>query len=103
MTEAELQKEVIAFAIHLGLIAGKVNMEGRRGFPDVLVIYPDWHHLYIELKTPTGRLRPEQKRTHRKMERFNGDVIVCRTAEDTKQAITERYECHAGGDGRGAV
>ena len=62
MTEAEFQKEVVGLATMLGW---KVyhSYDSRRstgkGFPDLVMVKPP-RLLFIELKTETGKIKPEQ-------------------------------------------
>ena len=45
-------------------------MGTRRGFPDLILLYPskNYHALFIEMKTPKGRQQPSQKIWQRKVE-----------------------------------
>ncbi len=63
------------------------------GIPDVFIGIPNsqYHGLYIEFKTPTGKVSPVQKAIH-KVIRGNGyQVEVCRSVEQA-QKVVEDYE-----------
>jgi len=50
---------------------------------------PEEHGLFIELKTPTGRLSPEQKIYHEQLSRNGYRVAVCRSLDEAVKTITE--------------
>ena len=60
MNEAEIENAVVAYAESLGAIAVKLRVDGENGFPDRTIIGPAGV-LFIEFKTPRGRLRPMQR------------------------------------------
>lgn len=61
----------------------KVKFVGHDGAPDRMVMLPNDHLLapivWVELKSPTGRLRPAQIREHDRMRRLGQLVYVIRT------------------------
>ncbi len=69
----------------------------RKGCPDLILAvaredryYGDGrnHALFLELKTPTGRLSPEQEVYHEILTRQGYKVAVCRSLNDCINAIT---------------
>lgn len=50
---------------------------------------PDLHGLFLELKTKTGRLSPEQEVYHEILRKQEYAVHVCRTLEECIKTITE--------------
>jgi hypothetical protein len=54
---------------------------GQRGFPDLLLIFKGGLVVFVELKTPTGRLSPKQKRTIKRMKKQGAKVYVIDTLE----------------------
>ncbi len=90
MTEAAFQRRVCELlTLHgwLPLEMDRAGMgRGRRGafmvgFPDVLALRRD-RHLLLELKTPTGKVRPAQAALHARLQAAGIQVSVCRTEED---------------------
>ena len=61
-TEKDLQVYLIKECKKLGCVAGKVEMTGARGFPDVFIRTP-WSVLLVEVKHPngTGKLSRHQQ------------------------------------------
>ena len=73
-------------------VAAKLKAEGvRKGVPDICLPVPRgrWHGLYIEMKTPTGTVRPEQKRWLAALRSQGYDAAVCRGWESARRFIEE--------------
>lgn len=69
--------------------AARTHSEGTvRGFPDYLVIAPNLM-FFIELKSETGRLRPEQREVHTKIELLGHTVFTCRGWQAARDIIIE--------------
>lgn len=94
MTEGEIQREIIYLLEKRGNIvirhnAGKVANNVRlspKGTPDLQSIGPDGH-MWIEVKTPTGKLRPEQGIMINKLQKFGERVIIARSVEDVANEL----------------
>ena len=105
--------ELCLFAIPNGgkrsaIVGSIMKAEGtRKGCPDLFLAVPSKpmgeskdpyaalgfalqrrHGLFIELKTPTGRLSPEQIEYHDILSRRGYSVKVCRSTEEAIAAIT---------------
>jgi hypothetical protein len=80
------------FAKKNNILTYKVDASSQRGFPDLLLIFPSGHVTFVELKSPkgTGKLRPEQIRTHEKLRRNNADVFSLDSLDTFKTLISER-------------
>lgn len=69
---------------------GQMKAEGvRDGVSDIFVpvpVYP-WHGLYIEMKTPTGRVRPKQDEFADFVLQMSYGFTVCRTWREAAKAI----------------
>jgi hypothetical protein len=82
--------DVLIFAIPNGSwrdprTAVKLKKEGVvRGIPD---LYVPKHHLWIEFKTETGKLSPEQVAMHRYLRAIGDGVIVGYGAEDASRQV----------------
>ncbi len=73
-------------------VAAKLKAEGvRKGVPDICLPVPRgrWHGLYIEMKTPTGTVRLEQKRWLSALRSQGYDAVVCRGWESARRFIEE--------------
>ncbi len=55
---------------------------GRRGVPDRIVTLPGGRIIFVELKSPTGRLSPSQIRDHERRIQMGCDVRVINNIED---------------------
>jgi hypothetical protein len=86
--------DVLIFAIPNGSwrdfrTAVKLRHEGVvRGIPD---LYVPKYHLWIELKTPKGKLSSEQVEMHRYLRAIGDEVIVGYGAPDCSRQILERF------------
>lgn len=69
---------------------GRLKAEGmRKGTLDVQLCVPrgDCCALWIEFKTATGRLSPEQKLMLKRLTNAGAATVVCRSAQEAQQAI----------------
>lgn len=59
------------------------------GVPDMVlaVMRSGYGALYIEFKTPTGRLSPEQVKWHARLTKQGYKVVVARSVEDAVEAV----------------
>lgn len=73
--ESKIQSEFIDEVRERGGIAYKLICAGRRGFPDVMVLY-DGQVVFVELKTKVGRTTKLQQYVHNELRRFGGDVVT---------------------------
>lgn len=60
---------------------------GFPGQPDVMGQLPDGRFLALEVKRPSGRVRPEQAEFLAKVERHGGIAAVVRSVEDVDRAL----------------
>ena len=58
----------------------------------VLAGIPDLHipllALFIEMKTPTGKVSPVQKAIHERLRADGQHVVVCRSVEEVQDIVT---------------
>ena len=82
MTERDLQRAVIDLCRWLGLAYFHDNdsRRNRAGFPD-LVVCGSAGFLFRELKTETGRLRPEQLDWLSRLEQGGADAAIWRPSD----------------------
>ncbi len=90
MTESELQKEIIAylkvkeclvFRMNSGYIKSNVRL-APPGTPDLLVVPPAGFSFWVEVKTPTGKLRESQIEMIDKLKQRNQTVWIVRSMEE---------------------
>lgn len=95
--ESDLQFDVVHALRKLGLIvsasANGIKCSGRQmnqmknrglipGWPDLTVITRSGEHVYIELKTPVGKLRPEQIVVHEVLRARGCQVHTCTSVDE---------------------
>lgn len=85
--ERELEKHFAKEVKRLGLMTLKLQIMGRRGWPDRLVVHNGVVYL-AELKTEHGGLRPLQEATFAKLKARGISVVILRT----KTGITKYLE-----------
>lgn len=104
--EAVLQKAVIAYlsaALPRNALATTFPMSGGanflkgpslasqgavRGFPDIIILHEAKCYA-IELKSTTGRLSPEQREVHAKLQDARVPVAVCRSVDDVRRFLVD--------------
>lgn len=80
--EAKLQAKIIEKCKEYGILAFKTVAVGRRGFPDLTLILPGGVVVFIELKTKTGKLRPNQIIIRDKLLKQGANIHVIRSVEE---------------------
>lgn len=71
-----LQAAILKKARKRGCLAYKVQAVSYVGFPDTMVIFPGGRIILVEVKTPTGRLRPAQVRRIKQLRLHGVPVYV---------------------------
>lgn len=104
MSEAELQREIfVALGALPGVVAWRNNVGvaaqgersvaygvGGKGAPDLLVEVQRgawWVAVWLEVKTETGRVRPEQRAWHDAARRAGRHVFVVRSVADALDVV----------------
>ena len=86
--EHAVETELVRFAEQRRCLCLKVKIDGRRGFPDRLIITPDGVQGYAETKRPVGgKLSPHQKHWRKELEKRNCFYSAPCTKEDAKQFV----------------
>lgn len=93
MTETEIQKQIIDYLRLHNYIIFRMNSGSARnniklcpsGTPDLLAV--GRKTIWIEVKTPTGKLRESQIEMHEKLTKCNQTVIIARSIDDIKDII----------------
>ena len=100
-TEASIQATLKHALEACGYIVGEVGkarsakaagcyVGNTTGLPDLFITHPDWptgEWLGLELKTPTGKVRPEQQRLA-----DAGRVVICRGVAEGLRVVRDREE-----------
>lgn len=81
MLESKIEKALIARVKTLDGTCEKFVSPGRRGVPDRLVTLPGGRIIFVELKSPSGRLSPSQIRDHERRIQMGCDVRVINNIE----------------------
>lgn len=94
----EIRIAVSPYAVIFRINVGKGRtVDGRyfetgvpKGFSDLFGIRKsDGKAVFIEVKTPTGRIRPEQKNFIDQMQKNGAIAGICRSSEDAVNLITK--------------
>jgi len=93
--ESTIEKKVVAAAYKKwGIRSIKLNGPGARGWPDRLFLIPGnpSRPLFIEFKSPTGRVSVIQRRNHEIIRDAGFEVYVCSDFEDVMGLIKSMRE-----------
>jgi hypothetical protein len=74
--EVDIELAVCRYAEAFGAVALKLNVQGRRGWPDRMILFPKGQLLFIEFKRPGEKPAPIQKEVHAQLRRFGFDIAV---------------------------
>jgi hypothetical protein len=81
MLESKIEKALIARVKTLDGTCEKFVSPGRRGVPDRLVTLPGGRIIFVELKSPSGRLSQSQIHDHERRIQMGCDVRVINNIE----------------------
>lgn len=90
--ESVLEKQLVARVKKYGGEIRKIAFLGRKGAPDRLVMFPGGVMTWIETKSETGKLRPEQKREIDRLVALGQSVKVIRSEWESEFVIGELYD-----------
>lgn len=68
----------------LNLQGKRVASKARRGWPDLTCVAGGGRAVFIEVKSSTGRVRPEQDAVHAELRKQGAIVIVARNIQDVE-------------------
>lgn len=78
---------VFAWRVNVGMLRDRTNRPvvfGAPGCPDIIGVLPDGTFLGLEVKTPTGRLRPTQAAFLARLRKNQAAVVVVRSVDDVR-------------------
>lgn len=100
MRESTIEAHLVKRVKELGGEVRKVQWVGRRGAPDRLVMLPagvrkvpggrkEWDDqtIWVELKAPGEKSRPEQLREHERMRKMGQHVVVIDSIEGVEELL----------------
>jgi hypothetical protein len=75
--ERDVERNFMRWCNARGLLAVKLGVLKRAGFPDRMVLLPGGRAIFVELKRPGEDASPLQKSVHRRLRDLGFDVFVC--------------------------
>ena len=78
---------MVAIAKQLKYIVRKMDSSSSVGWPDLLLVSPNGVVIFVEVKTPTGKLSKMQERTINQLKANKANVYVCRSIEEFNDLI----------------
>ena len=89
MREKQIENQLVRQVKKIGGIAPKFLSPGFDGMPDRLVLIPDGHIAFVELKAPGKKPRPLQLARHRLLRSLGFRVYVIDGAEQIGGMLDE--------------
>lgn len=89
MREKQIESQLVSQVKKIGGIAPKFVSPGFAGMPDRLVLIPDGHIAFVELKAPGKKPRPLQLARHRLLRLLGFRVYVIDRAEQIGGMLDE--------------
>ncbi len=89
MREKQIENQLVSQVKKIGGIAPKFVSPGFAGMPDRLVLIPDGHIAFVELKAPGKKPRPLQMARHRLLRLLGFRVYVIDRAEQIGGMLDE--------------
>ena len=68
LSEKQIEQKLVEAVKRMGGIAPKFVSPGLNGVPDRIVLLPDGHMAFVELKSPGKKMRPLQMRRKKQSE-----------------------------------
>ena len=89
-SESQIEQKFVNWCNDRSLLPVKLNITGRRGFPDRMVLGNDGKMLFLEFKRPGGSTTKLQKHMIEGLANRGFKAFVVESYEDAKH-ICERY------------
>ncbi len=89
MKEKQIENQLVSQVKKIGGIAPKFVSPGFDGMPDRLVLIPDGHIAFVELKAPGKKPRPLQLARHRLLRLLGFRIYVIDRAEQIGGMLDE--------------
>tara|TARA_R100000353_G_scaffold126523_3_gene89842 strand:- start:1996 stop:2238 length:243 start_codon:yes stop_codon:yes gene_type:complete len=78
MTEQQLQAKKIKQLEDKGFYVIKLTTTNKNGIPDLIALRSDRPALFVEVKTPKGKVSPLQRYRIKELQKYGFEVEVCR-------------------------
>lgn len=88
-SESRIQTEINMWGRGQGYIVNKNMACSTAGWPDVTIIFPNGLHIYLEIKTDSGRLSKIQEHVHEKLRGYGCYVHTVRSLSEVKEILGE--------------
>lgn len=92
MKESEIERRMERAITKMGGLCWKFTSPGTIGVPDRIVILPNGHVTFVELKTAIGRLANIQKYRIEQLQEHNVDARIIRGVESMQAFVDECKE-----------
>ena len=89
MTEQQIQTDIKTYLEYKGFFVFKIHQQGKycfRGISDLIAV-KDGITIFVEVKTPTGKLRPEQMSFMEQIQNHGAKYIIARSLDDIREAV----------------
>lgn len=87
MLEKQIESYLVKRVKEIGGVAYKFTSPANRGVSDRIVVLPDGGVVFVELKSPTGKLSALQELFALDMQRLGQNYIVLKTREEVDAFI----------------
>ena len=92
MREKVIERELVRAVKAVGGMCPKLISPGTDGMPDRMVLFPDAHLGFVEVKAPGQKPRPLQERRHAQLRDLGFMVFVLDDSEQIPGIIAEVKE-----------
>lgn len=87
MREKAIEAHLIKRVKEAGGTTKKWVSPGNAGVPDRIVFFPNGDVHFVEMKSPTGSLRPNQVVQHRDLNYYGSRVYVLKTKKEVEEWV----------------
>lgn len=97
LTESQIQRQIVDYLQYTGWLVLQTYLGSNRGgsvwmtkgLPDICAI-KNGRHVWLEIKTPAGRVKPEQEILHQQLRAHGAEIYVVRSLEDCIKALEDK-------------
>ncbi len=87
MRESAIERAICQHAKDVGILQFKFTSPNRSGVPDRIFLFPDRKVIFMEMKTPKGRLSRLQENEIRIIHKYGHCVYVVDSVEQGKEIL----------------